>query len=111
MLETMLAIKKGGVDLGVILMLGIGGDRFSTRHVEESLDLLDAVPWGPGDLVFLSPLVEHDGAEYSTLAEKAGIRRLSEEEIHRQGASFREGIRRMDNSPRIALYGMEEFSY
>ncbi len=111
MRDTMLAIKEAGLDLGVIIMLGIGGDRFSTCHVQETLHLLAGIPWGKGDLVFLSPLVDQAGSEYSILAGKAGIRGLSEEEMSSQGASLRKEIRRTGGSPRVALYGIEEFMY
>jgi radical SAM superfamily enzyme YgiQ (UPF0313 family) len=109
--ETIRTIKAGGLRIGVILLLGIGGDKFASRHVKDSLTLLNSLAWGEGDSVFLSQLVEFPNLEYADLASAAGIRSLSEREIHAQYAALREGIRRKDSVPKIAPYNAEEFVY
>jgi hypothetical protein len=109
--ETVDAIKGGGLNVGVILMLGIGGDRFAARHVVESLYLLNSLPWSNGDLVFLSEFVEFPNLEYPELAAKAGIRSLSAEQMEEQYHALRNGIRRCGAVPKIAPYNAEEFIY
>jgi len=109
--ETVDALKGAGLSVGVILMLGIGGDRFAARHVEESLDLLNSLPWSKGDLVFLSEFVEFPNLEYPELAAKAEIRALSAEQMEEQYHALRNGIRRTGSVPKIAPYNAEEFIY
>jgi hypothetical protein len=109
--ETVLAIKAGGVNVGIILMLGLGGTLFCGRHVSESIALLNSLPWSAGDMVFLSQYVEFPGGEYPDLASRAGIESLSGTQMIQQYAAIRNGIARADGHPRIAPYNAEEFTY
>ncbi len=109
--STFCAIKGGGLNAGVILMLGIGGDKFAGRHVDKSLALLNSLPWSEGDLVFLSDFVEFPNLEYPEIAAKAGIRPLSQQEMQDQYSALRNGIHRFGRAPKIAPYNAEEFIY
>jgi hypothetical protein len=109
--ETILAIKTGGLNVGIILMLGLGGTRFYERHVSESLALLNSLPWSAGDLVFLSRYIEFPGGEYPELASKAGIEPPSAAQTSREYTAIRDGIIRPGGHPRIAPYNAEEFTY
>jgi hypothetical protein len=109
--ETVDAIKGGGLNVGVILMLGIGGDKYAAEHLEESISLLNSFPWSQGDLVFLSEFVEFPNLQYPELAAKAGIRALSPVEVEEQYHNLRDGIRRSGSVPKIAPYNAEEFTY
>jgi len=44
------ALKAGGVQVGVIVMLGIGGERFAARHQEETLAAVEAMGLGRCDV-------------------------------------------------------------
>ncbi len=109
--QTVLAMKGAGLSVGAILMLGIGGKQFAERHAEESISLLNALPWSPGDLIFLSQYVDFPGAEYPELARRAGIEPLSEDQLKQQYATIRGGISRVAGHPKIAPYNAEEFTY
>jgi hypothetical protein len=109
--ETVLAIKAGGLNVGVILMLGLTGTRFYDRHISESIALLNSLPWSAGDLVFLSRYVEFPGGEYPELASKTGIGSLSAAQTSREYAAIGDGIARSGGHPRIAPYNAEEFTY
>jgi radical SAM superfamily enzyme YgiQ (UPF0313 family) len=104
-------IKVSGINVGVILMLGIGGNVFAGRHVEESIALLNDLRLGKGDRVFLSPYVEFPDTEYPELARKAGITPLTGPEMARQYESIRSRIDRVAGHPVIAPYNAEEFNY
>ncbi len=109
--KTVSEIKAGGLNIGVILMLGIGGDKFAQAHVQESAALLNSFPWSEGDLVFLSEFVEFPNLEYTSLARNAGIRPLTPVEVEDQYRVLRSSIRRVYSVPRIAPYNAEEFVY
>jgi radical SAM superfamily enzyme YgiQ (UPF0313 family) len=109
--ETVAEIKESGLNIGVILMLGIGGNLFAGRHVEESIGLLNGLSLGEGDRVFLSTYVEFSGAEYSELAQEAGVTPLTEPEIAKQYRAIRDGVIRVAGHPVIAPYNAEEFTY
>lgn len=110
-IETIRTIKRGGLDVGAILMLGLGGREFGARHVSETVRVLNSIPWTPGDVVFLSEFVEYPAAGYPALAREAGLRPLPVEELARQYEAIAAGIRTGAGYPKIAPYNAEEFIY
>src|SRR5690606_37402864 len=50
-IEAVRALRAGGIAAGVILMAGIGGDRFAASHVRRSVEAIRAMGLGSGDLV------------------------------------------------------------
>ena len=104
-------LKAAGISVGVIMMAGVGGDRFAASHVAASLELLAALPLDARDLVYLSAFVEHPHSDYERAAREAGIRPLGPVEIHRQLQQFRAGLPRGTGAPRAARYDIAEFIY
>ncbi len=51
-IEAVRALRAGGVAVGVIVMAGIGGDRFADMHVQRSVEAIRAMDLGPDDLRF-----------------------------------------------------------
>lgn len=112
MIETVRRLKAAGLQVGVIVMIGVGGDRFATGHVEDTLAVLQAMPLGRGDLVYLSDFVEIPGTPYRAQAEALGIRPLSPAERWAQAQAIRAGLQRADGEgPRVAPYALEAFLY
>ncbi len=112
MIETVRRLKAAGLQVGVIVMIGVGGDRFAPGHVEDTLAVLQAMPLGRGDLVYLSDFVEIPGTPYRAQAEALGIRSLSPAERVAQAQAIRAGLRRADGEgPRVAPYALEAFLY
>jgi radical SAM superfamily enzyme YgiQ (UPF0313 family) len=109
--QTVVAIKAGGLNVGIIVMLGIGGQTFSERHISESTDLLNSLPWSEGDVLFLSQFVEFPNLEYRELALKAGLEPLPPNRMRGQYEAIRARVRRAKGYPRIAPYNAEEFIY
>jgi len=110
--RTIIGVKEGGVNVGVIIMLGIGGDRYFQPHVERTVALLNTLPLGEGDLIYFSPLVIHPGSGYARWAEASGIRPLTEEEMREQEAAIKAGLRFTGPSkPKLSTYNIREFLY
>jgi hypothetical protein len=63
------AIKAGGVGVGLMVIVGLGGRRWSDAHVEATAALLDACGLDGRDVVFLSRL-EADDPELDGLLEE-----------------------------------------
>jgi hypothetical protein len=108
--DEVAAIKEGGLDVGVILMVGVGGERFDERHVADTIDLARSLPWTTGDRVFLSSFFEVEGTEYPVLARASGIRPLDPSELERQYEQLAAGLRTA-GCPRVVPYSAEEFVY
>jgi hypothetical protein len=104
-------LKSAGLGVGVIVMAGVGGDRFDRSHVAHTLDLLNAMPLDTGDLIYLSAFVAHPGTAYERRAAARGILPLDPSGVRDQFARLRGGLRFGTAGPRVARYDIEEFLY
>ncbi|KGQ21680.2 amino acid ABC transporter substrate-binding protein [Thermus filiformis] len=101
-LELVRALKRAGLWVGVILMVGAGGRAFREEHFAQSLDLLARLGLEREDLVYLSPFVEDPASPYARL----GLEPLDpEEELPR----FARAVRGL--GLRAARYDIREFLY
>jgi hypothetical protein len=105
------SLKRSGLAVSVIVMEGLGGDRFARAHVEETIELLGALPLDRGDVVYLSPFLENPESEYARRAARDGIGPLTSAECEAQGAAFRDAVRRAHPGVKVARYDVREFIY
>ncbi|MCS7157112.1 MAG: radical SAM protein [Blastocatellia bacterium] len=112
-LEVVSRIKAAGLSVGVIILIGLGGDIFFEPHVRETIALLNEMPLGREDIIYLSPLYVHPGSDYEEKARAFGIRALTPQELKQQIRRIREGMRFASSleRPRISLYDVREFVY
>jgi len=108
--EAVRALRAGGVSVGVILMAGIGGDRFAAAHVTQSVEAVRAMYLGPRDQVYLSNYVPAPNTEYEQNAEEAGIRSLSAEEIDAQLKDLQARLRAVAPETVVAPYHVDGFA-
>lgn len=104
-------LKSAGIRVSVILMVGVGGERFAAAHVADSMRLLERMPLGSGDLVYLSPFVVQPGSVYAQRARDAGQNPLTQSDLDAQYAALRAGARQVAPDARVALYHIDEFVY
>jgi len=109
-IEAVRALRAGGIAAGVILMAGIGGDRFAAGHVRRSVEAIRAMDLGPGDLVYLSKYVPAPGTEYPQQAADAGIRPLSEAEMDAQITELQAAVRAIAPGVTVAPYRVDGFA-
>ncbi len=109
--ELVKGLKAAGLRVGAIFMVGAGGDRFARDHVADTLALAARLPLGEGDIVYLSPFVEHPGSEYARRAARDGTAPLDSAALEAQRTTLRDGIRRALPNARVALYDLREFLY
>ena len=108
--EAVRALRAGGVAVGVIVMAGIGGDRFAGAHVAGSVEAIRAMGLGPGDQVYLSNYVSAPGTEYDALAAEAGIRPLRAEESDAQRQELLARMRAAAPEAIVAPYHVDGFA-
>lgn len=104
------AVRAGGIDTALIIMVGVGGRPFAAGHVRDTLALLEAMRLGPQDLVYLSPYFDRPDTEYSALAAAAGVEEMDDAEKLAQYQQFVRALRR-PGGPRVAVYDIREFLY
>jgi len=113
MVDTVRAAKAGGVRVGVIVLIGAGGEQFFDQHVRETVNVIRAMALQRGDYVYLSPLVAAHGAEYAQLAQADSIHPLTPVRLVEQEQLIRQGIRVTPTrgGPYVARYEVESFVY
>lgn len=110
-METVATLKQAGIAVSLIILVGLGGDRFAAGHVADTVALLNRLPLGAGDIIYFSMLVERAQAPYSKRAMEAGIRPLDKTELRAQRQAIVEGLRFGSSGPQIATYDIHEFIY
>jgi radical SAM superfamily enzyme YgiQ (UPF0313 family) len=110
-LDLVSDLKRAGLAVAAIFMVGVGGDRWAAAHTRDSVELLARLPFGEGDIVYLSPFVEHPGSAYAAKAAEEGIRASGAGEVERQFAALREASFRAHPRIRVARYDLREFVY
>jgi hypothetical protein len=109
--ETVHAIKAGGAQVGVILMVGLGGRAFAEGHVRDTVAAVNEMGLGAGDLLFFSELTEIPGTAYPKVAAAADIEPLPLQERLAQADAIRAGLRFAGPAPQMAKYDVREFIY
>ena len=108
-IETVETIKAAGINVGLIVMIGLGGDRFATGHVADTISVLNHMPLSGGDLLYFSDLIEEPGTLYPTLAQQHDIHALDTEGQSGQRAALRAGLQLA--GVKISNYDVREFVY
>jgi radical SAM superfamily enzyme YgiQ (UPF0313 family) len=108
---TVAALKAAGIAVSVIVLVGLGGDRYAERHAADTVAALNAMPLDRDDIVYFSDLVEHGDTRYPVLAYAEGIRSLARDEMQAQREAIRHGLRFGPDGPIVSRYDIREFVY
>jgi radical SAM superfamily enzyme YgiQ (UPF0313 family) len=106
-------IKKAGIAVGMIVMAGIGGDRFAGNHVEDTVAVIKAMQLGKGDILYISDFLPYPDSEYVERAAAKGIKDLEDEEITAQRKAIMDSLLPEAKSAgfKIAPYNIQDFIY
>ena len=112
-IQAVQAMKTSGVAVGVIVLLGAGGQAYARQHVRETISVLNAMRLDADDLIYFSELVEAEGMEYTRDAYEAGLQPLNAEERLIQGEQIEAGLKfsTAGGDPHISRYDIREFVY
>ncbi len=108
-IETVRAIKAAGIKAGIIVLIGLGGERFAAGHAADTTNALNQMQLSGGDLLYFSDLVEEPGTPYPVLAKQQGIRALTGSERAAQRHMIRSGL--LPGGAKISNYDVREFVY
>jgi hypothetical protein len=111
--DAVYLLKRAGIAVSVIIMTGVGGERYAEAHVCGTITALNAMPLGAGDLVYFSPFVAQPGSEYDAIAATEHVRPLSDTAIAAQEVAIRAALRPHDpwHPPQFSRYDIREFIY
>ena len=106
------AIKAGGVNVCVIVLLGAGGGKLADGHVRDTIRAIKAMELGVGDLVYFSEFVSLPGQPYGQIAERDKVEPLTVEQMRAQRCAIEAGLRfGLPLTLRVATYDIREFVY
>jgi radical SAM superfamily enzyme YgiQ (UPF0313 family) len=111
MLEFVTTLKRAGLSVSPILIVGAGGKRFARNHVERSVSLMARLPLEQGDIVYLSPLRLDPESEYAGRSADDRVEPLTDDEGQAQYVELRDRIRRAHPGLKVARYDIREFVY
>jgi radical SAM superfamily enzyme YgiQ (UPF0313 family) len=111
--EAVRHLKAGGVNVGAIVLLGLGGARYADGHVGDTVATLNRMALGAGDLVYFSEMVASEGLPYTDQMASLGVAPMSHQEMHDQMEAIRAGLRFSDarGRPKLAAYDIRRFVY
>ena len=111
--QVVTALKEANITVGVIVLLGAGGQQFSATHIRESARLINSLPLGRGDYIYFSPLETTPCGHYDVKALANGIHHLTDTELREQEAAIRAALRfdTKRGRPYLARYELETFVY
>jgi len=110
-IEAARAIKAGGVKVCVIVLIGAGGTHFAEGHVRDTIDVVNAMALGAGDLIYFSDFVSLPGQPYGQIAEYDAVKPLTVDQMRAQRRAIESGLKFIGAPPKLATYSIREFVY
>jgi hypothetical protein len=106
-------LKEADIAVGVIVLIGAGGQRFAAAHGRETARVLNELPLGRGDYIYFSPLLIYPSGPYSAQAFTQNIEPLSPAQMDGQENAIRAALRfdPARGRPYLARYELETFIY
>ncbi len=104
-------LHSGRIPVGLVLMTGVGGDRFASGHVQDSVAILAKMPLTKQDIVYFSPFVPDEGSEYVAEAVVLGVHPLSRADMLVQETIMRRQLRQAGVQAQFSRYDIREFVY
>lgn len=103
-------VKAAGVDVGVIVLAGVGGHELADIHLARTRALIRTLPLDARDIVYVSPLAEAETADYRERLQERSLSRMDDGEIAAQAKRLR-SLLDHTTAARVSRYNVSEFIY
>ncbi len=111
-LKAVEEIKKGGLSVGIIILLGAGGQQYAKQHIQNTVKLINQMALDADDLIYFSELIENSDLAYTKLAYQARLSPLTPLEREKQGQIMSQQFKFYQNdAPHISRYDIRDFVY
>ena len=112
-LKSVKHLKRAGVKVGIIVLLGAGGKKYAEGHVKDTIAVINRMPLDLNDIVYFSELVVPDDTDYMRNAFSEVLSPLSPNEIKIQQEHIESGLKFSirKGTPHISKYDIREFVY
>ena len=104
-------LKKGGINVGIIFLVGAGGNKYSEKHLLDSIKLLEHLPLDKGDIIYLSELYETNSSYEKSMAKK-NIQLPTRQEIRQWSTEFKSKLKKQySKNVQVSVYDINQFFY
>ena len=104
-------LKKGGIDVGIIFLIGAGGNKYAEQHLADSIKLLEQLPLGKGDIIYLSELYETN-LNYEKSMVKQNIQLPTRQSIRQWSIEFKSKLKvKYTKDIKVSVYDINQFFY
>jgi len=104
-------IKKSGINIGIIFLIGAGGKQFTEKHLSDSIELLQKLPLSKGDIVYLSEL-HSTNSEYIDSMKNMNYELPSKIQIRKWSNEFKSVIKNsILKEIQVSVYDINQFFY
>jgi radical SAM superfamily enzyme YgiQ (UPF0313 family) len=112
-LQAVQAMKSGGVDVGIIVLLGAGGHQYAKQHIDKTVSIINQMNLDLNDIVYFSELIESENLTYVKDAYQTALKPLTSEERIAQADAIEERLvfSEEGGTPHISRYDIREFVY
>ena len=113
MLADVKRMKAAGLRIRVIVLTGIGGQRFHEAHCADTAKVLNAMPLDGSDIIYFSPFRPDPAAPYDAIAAAEGIEPPSPEFAQTQEQTIRAKLSLPPPplGPKRVPYNLSDFVY
>lgn len=111
-------LKNSGISVGLIVLAGYGGKKFSQDHVRETASIISQMNLDENDIIYISPMDENDDPRYSEVSHVNGFEPMNgdeklgqADELERSIKEEFKGSNRLDLKTQISRYDIREGIY
>jgi radical SAM superfamily enzyme YgiQ (UPF0313 family) len=109
--EMVRLLHEAGIAVGVVVLLGVGGSTLAPGHETGTVAALEAMGLNRQDVVYWSPLIEHDQRQYREQAAGSGWLAMGPEEMAAQRRRLEASLRFGSSPPLLSRYDLRDFIY
>jgi len=109
-IELVKILKKAGINVGVIILIGAGGEEYYKKHVRDTAKVLNEMPLNNRDIIYFSKLKIYPESEYYKISREHGFKELTDDLMNKQMMEIRKRLRYKEY-PITAIYDIDEFVY
>jgi hypothetical protein len=111
MVQAAAHLHTAGLRAGIIVLLGIGGQRHAAAHERDTVAVLRAMRLGRGDIVYFSPLVAHRQLQYSRQNAALDWGTMDAPALRRQQGRMAAALEYPPGAPLTSIYDIRDFVY
>ncbi len=111
--DAVKALKSGGVSVGIIVLLGAGGEYFYRKHVDDTINVINEMQLDMEDILYFSELIIGEDLQYTRDAFQHRLGILNDHHKTMQADEIERNLvfKNAEETPHISRYDIREFVY